>query len=160
MIRSLAVVLASAVLAAPLFASPIKETVHVVIANGPNAGTYDGQTDRGGCSAGLTGPGSFGNQFSLPKEKDPKKFNSVQLIVPNAKAAAAGTHDFELHVGFGPLLNRSAEYQVNPSKGKGSGTVTVADKGATASVTFDATTAAGVKMHGTIDCKSVLRGGK
>lgn len=70
MIRSLAVVLASAVLATPLFASPIKETVHVVIANGPNAGTYDGQTDRGGCSAGLTGPGSFGNQFSLPKEKD------------------------------------------------------------------------------------------
>ena len=98
MTRSLAVVLASAVLAAPLFASPIKETVHVVIANGPNAGTYDGQTDRGGCSAGLTGPGSFGNQFSLPKEKDPKKFNSVQLIVPNAKAAATGTHDFELHV--------------------------------------------------------------
>ena len=157
MIRSLAVVLASALLAAPLSASPVKETVHVVIANGPNAGTYDGETDRGGCSAGLSGPGSFGNQFSLPKEKDPKKFNSLQLIVPNAKAAAAGTHDFELHVGFGPLMNRSAQYDVDSAKKKGSGTLTLADHGATANVTFDATTAAGVKIHGTIDCKSVVR---
>jgi hypothetical protein len=159
-IRPLAVVLASAVLAAPLFAAPVKETVHVVIANGPNAGTYDGATDRGGCSAGLTGPGSFGNQFSLPKEKDPKKFNSLQLIVPNAKAAAAGTHDFEMHVGFGPLLNRTAHYDVETAKKRGSGTVTVLDRGATALVTFDATTADGVKMHGTIDCKSVVRGGR
>jgi hypothetical protein len=139
-------------------AGPVKETVHVVIANGPNVGTYDGETDRGGCSAGLTGVGSFGNQFSLPKEKDPAKFNSLQLIVPDAKAAAGGTHDFELHVGFGPILKRSAEYEIVTKKGKGSGTVTVADHGATAMVTFEGTTAAGVKLHGTIDCKSVLRG--
>jgi hypothetical protein len=144
--------------AATLSAAPVKETVHVVIDNGPNAGTYSGETDRGGCSAGLTGVGSFGNQFSLPKEKDPKKFNSLQLIVPNAKAAATGTHDFELHVGFGPILERSAEYEILTGKGKGSGTVTVADHGATAMVTFEGTTSAGVKMHGTIDCKSVLRG--
>ena len=143
--------------AATLSAAPVKETVHVVIANGPNAGTYDGETDRGGCSAGLTGAGSFGNQFSLPKEKDPKKFNSLQLIVPNAKAAASGTHDFELHVGFGPIIHRSAEYEIVTGKGKGSGTVTVADHGTTATVSFEGTTAAGVKMHGTIDCKSILR---
>ena len=150
---------AFALVAATLSAAgPVKETVHVVIANGPNAGTYDGETDRGGCSAGLTGAGSFGNQFSLPKEKDPKKFNSLQLIVPNAKAAASGTHDFELHVGFGPIMNRSAEYVIVTKKGQGSGTVTVADHGPTAMVTFEGTTAAGVKLHGTIDCKSVLRG--
>jgi hypothetical protein len=146
--------------AAALSAAPVKETVHVVIDNGPNAGTYQGEADRGGCSAGLTGPGSFGNQFSLPKQKEPKLFNSLQLIVPNAKAAASGTHDFELHVGFGPLLNRSAEYKVETAKHSGSGTVTVADHGSTAMVTFEATTAAGVKMHGSIDCKSVLRAGK
>jgi hypothetical protein len=76
---------------AALSAAPVKETVHVVIGNGPNAGTYQGETDRGGCSAGLTGPGSFGNQFSIPKQKDPRLFNSLQLIVPNEKAAASGT---------------------------------------------------------------------
>jgi len=149
---------ACAFFAAMLSAGPVKETVHVVIDNGPNAGTYDGETDRGGCSAGLTGAGSWGNQFSLPKEQDPKKFNSLQLIVPDAKAAASGTHEFELHVGFGPILKRSAEYEILTKKGKGSGTVTVADHGATAIVTFEGTTAAGVKLHGKIDCKSVLRG--
>src|ERR1051326_385192 len=45
--------------AATLSSAPVKETVHVVIDNGPNAGTYNGETDRGGCSAGLTGVGSF-----------------------------------------------------------------------------------------------------
>jgi hypothetical protein len=140
-----------------LHAAEPKETVHLVITGGANAGSYDGVTDRGGCSAGLTGAGSFGNQFSLPKEKDPKKFNSLQLIVPNAKAAASGTHDFTLIAGFGPLLARSAEYKIETAKHSGSGTVTVNDKGSTATVTFDATTAAGVKLHGTIDCKSVVR---
>jgi len=149
-IRLLAIVL----VALPLFAS---ETVHVVISGGANAGTYDASSDRGGCSAGLTGPGTWGNQFSLPKEKDPKKLNSLQMIVPSAKAAAGGTHDFYLSAGFGPLLHRSAEYVVDTKKGKGSGTVTVIDHGATATVKFDAKTADGVKLAGTIDCKSVTR---
>jgi hypothetical protein len=145
-------------LAAPvLHAATPTATVHVVISGGPNAGTYDGTTDRGGCSAGLTGHGSWGNQFSLVKENDPKKLNSVQLIVPSAKAAASGTHDFFLNVAFGRITARVAEYKVDPAKKSGSGTVTVADHGATAVVTFDATTAAGVKLRGTIDCKSVVR---
>jgi len=143
-------------LAAAAFAADVKETVHVVITGGPNAGAYDGTTDHGGCSAGLTGPGAFGNQFSLPKEKDPKKFNSLQLIVPHP----GDTHEFFLSVGFGPLLHRSAEYVVDPKKGKGSGTVTVADHGGTAKVSFDVKTANGVKLAGTIDCHSVLRAGR
>jgi hypothetical protein len=159
MIRSTTVVLCAA-FALSLHAVEPKETVHVVVTGGANAGTYDGATERGGCSAGLAGPGSFGNQFSMPKEKDPKKFNSLQLIVPNLKGAASGTHDFYLSVGFGPLLNRSAEYKVETrasEKKSGSGTVTVADHGSTAKVTFDVTAANGVKLVGTIDCKSVIR---
>ena len=143
-----------------LFAAEVKETVHLVITGGPNAGAYDGTTDRGGCSAGLTGPGSWGNQFSLPKEKDPRKFNSLQLSVPSARAAAVGTHDFYLSVGFGPLLRRSAEYVVDTKSNKGSGTVTVADHGSTATVKFDVKTAGGVKLAGTIDCHSVTRSRK
>lgn len=153
--RSLLVV---SIIAAPaLFAADVKETVHVVITGGANAGTYDGTTDRGGCSAGMTGKGSWGNQFSLVKENDPKKLNSVQLIVPDAKAAASGAHNFSLTVAFGRITARVAEYKVDTEHKSGSGTVTVADHGATAAVTFDATTAAGVKLKGTIDCKSVTR---
>jgi len=61
------------ILTAPaLYAADVKETIHVVITGGANAGTYDGSTDRGGCSAGLTGKGSWGNQYSLVKENNPK----------------------------------------------------------------------------------------
>src|SRR3954469_772895 len=93
--RSLAVLL---VLTAPaLYAADVKETIHVVITGGPNAGTYDGSTDRGGCSVGMTGHGSWGNQYSLVKENNPKVLNSVQLIVPDPKSP----HNFFLNVAFG-----------------------------------------------------------
>jgi hypothetical protein len=159
--RSLRVLAVLLVLLAPvvLQAAGPTETIHVVITGGPNAGTYDGTTDRGGCSAGMTGPGSFGNQYSLVKENNPKVLNSVQLIVPNAKEAAAGTHNFFLNVAFGRITARVAEYKIETEKKSGSGTVTVDDKGATAVVNFDATTAAGVKLKGTINCNSVTRAG-
>ena len=154
LLRSLVVLL---ILATPVFAAEPTETIHVVITGGANAGTYDGSTDRGGCSAGLTGKGSWGNQYSLVKENNPKVLNSVQLSLPDAKAAASGTHDFYLNVAFGRITARVAEYKIETEKKSGHGTVTVNDKGNAAIVTFDATTAASVRLQGTIDCKSVLR---
>ncbi len=155
LLRSLAVLL---VISAPIaYAAGPAETIHVVITGGPNAGTYDGSTDRGGCSAGMTGKGSWGNQYSLVKENNPKVLNSIQMIVPDAKAAASGTHNFFLNVAFGRITARVAEYKIETDKKSGSGTVTINDKGATAVVTFDATTTAGVRLQGTIDCKSVTR---
>ncbi|MEA2342049.1 MAG: hypothetical protein QOF63_218 [Thermoanaerobaculia bacterium] len=146
------------ILAAPAaFAAEVKETVHVVITGGKHAGTFDGSTDRGGCSAGMTGKGSFGNQYSLPKENDPKVLNSVQIIVPDAKAAANGTHNFTLKVAFGRIFKRDAEYNVETEKKSGTGTITVHDKGSTATISFDAKTADGVHLVGTVDCKSVTR---
>jgi hypothetical protein len=139
----------------------VKETVDITVTGGANPGKYQASTEKGGCSAGLTGPGSFGNQLSDPKNKDPKGFNSLQLVLPDAKKAAGGTGEFLLTVGFGPLMSRSATYTVDTTKGKksGSGTVTLDDKGSTARVKFSATTPEGVKLEGTIDCKSVIRAG-
>jgi hypothetical protein len=139
----------------------VKETVEITITGGQNPGKYQASSDKGGCSAGLAGPGSFGNQLSDPKNKDPKAFNSLQLVVPDAKKAASGTGEFMITVGFGPLMSRSATYTVDTTKGKknGSGTVTVDDKGSTAKVKFSASTPEGVKLEGTIDCKSVTRAG-
>src|SRR3954447_25637928 len=128
-------------LAAPAAFAQVKETVHVVITGGAHAGTYDGSTDRGGCSAGMTGKGSFGNQYSLPKENDPKVLNSVQIIVPDAKAAGNGSHNFFLNVAFGRLFKRVAEYKVEPEKKIGTGTITVHNKGSTATINSDAKTA-------------------
>lgn len=141
-------------------ASP-RGTVHLVVASGPHAGTYDATMTDGGCSYGLTSAGAWGNQYSVDK-KDPKAFTSLQLIVPDAKAAASGTSAFQLTAGFGPLFGSgAASYDVNTlptaNTKSGSGTVTVDDKGNTGTVTFDVKTADGIALKGTIECSAVMR---
>ena len=137
----------------------VKGKVHLEVTGGKNAGTYDAEMKDGGCSYGLAGEGSWGNQFSIDT-KDAKQFSSLQLIVPNAKAAAGGTSKFQLTAGFGPIFGDGAtSYDVNTSDRKGSGKVTVDDKGSTGTVTFDAKTADGVGLKGTIDCATVMRAG-
>lgn len=140
--------------------APAKGKVHLEVGSGPRAGAYDATMTDGGCSYGLTSPGSWGNQYSVDK-KDPKAFTSLQLIVPDAKAAAAGTSVFQLTAGFGPLFGSGAtSYDVNTTgKGTqgGSGKVTVDDKDTTGKVTFDVKTAEGVALKGTIDCSAVMR---
>jgi hypothetical protein len=147
--------LLSSIIALAAFAE-VKETAHLKVTGGKNAGSYEATTDRGGCSAGLTGLNSFGNQLSSAKDQDPKHFNSLQLIVPDPKKPS----EFFMSVGFGPLLHRSAEYKVETRAGQkksGLGVVNVKNDGSTAKVTFNATTADGVKLDGTIDCNSVIR---
>ena len=142
-----------------LRAQEVVETAHLVITGGANAGVYDAQGTRAGCSAGAEGPNTWGNQLSSP-QGDPKAFNSLQLSVPDAKGAAAGTSNFLLVVGFGPLMKRTATYTVETranQKVTGKGTVTVKDAGATATVNFNAETADGVKLTGTINCNKVTR---
>ena len=137
----------------------VKGKVHLEVTGGKHAGTYDAQMKDGGCSYGLAGDGSWGNQFSIDT-KDPNQFSSLQLIVPNAKAASSGTSKFQLTAGFGPIFGDGAtSYDVNTSNSKGSGKVTVDDKGSTGKVTFDAKTADGVGLKGTIDCDVVIRAG-
>jgi hypothetical protein len=161
--RHLVPVVVSCLAAATTFAadSDVKEAVHLVVTGGAHAGTYDATGTRGGCSVGLSGPGSWGNQLSSSADKDPSHFNSLQLIVPDGKAAATGAKEFMLTVGFGPLLQRSAEYKIDTrveaKVRTGSGVVTVKDGGATAKVTFSTKTSDGVQLDGTIYCKTVTR---
>src|SRR3954470_21593561 len=77
--------LACLALASIAFAANAAETASatVTLGGGPNAGTHKTSVDSAGCSTGLTGKNSFGAQISNPKEKDPKKLNSVQLDVPD-----------------------------------------------------------------------------
>lgn len=139
----------------------VQGTVHLEVIGGLLPGSYDATMKDGGCSYGLAGATAWGNQYSVDA-KDPKTFSSLQLIVPDTKAAAAGTQVFELTAGFGPLFgNGATRYDVNtlPTAGakSGSGTVSVDDKGKTGKVTFDVKTAEGVALKGTIVCNSVMR---
>lgn len=137
--------------------------IHLEVSGGANAGTYDVEMKDAGCSYGLAGEKAWGNQYSIDT-KDPKAFSSLQLVVPDAKAAANGTSTFQMTAQFGPLFGEGGHsYDVNTrtdvGKKGGSGTVTVQDQGKTGKVTFDAKTADGVGLKGTIDCQSVTRNG-
>jgi hypothetical protein len=144
-------------------AGAAKGKIHLEVAGGANAGTYDVDMKESGCSYGLAGERAWGNQYSIDTT-DPKQLSSLQLIVPDTKAAASGTSTFQMTVQFGPLFGSGgASYDVNTrsdaSKKGGSGTVTVQDQGSTGKVTFDAKTADGVGLKGTIDCQAVVRNG-
>jgi hypothetical protein len=143
-------------------------TIHLVVAGGPHAGTYDAKSDNLTCTYGIAGPGSWGNQYSVTG-KSPKEFSSLQLIVPNAKGAASGSNKFLLTAGFGDMLKPGyVEHTINTglgitgeadaSKKEGSGTVTVEDKGKSGKVTFKGKTKDNVSLEGTIDCHQLMRG--
>jgi len=140
-----------------------KGKIHLEVTGGANAGTYDVEMKDTGCSYGLAGEHAWGNQYSIDTN-DPKAFSSLQLVVPDTRAAASGTSNFQMTVQFGPLFgNGGHSYDVNTrpessSKG-GSGTVTVQDQGKTGKVTFDAKSKDGVGLKGTIDCQDVVRNG-
>ncbi len=139
-----------------------KGKIHLEVTGGPNAGVYDAEMKDTGCSYGLAGATAWGNQYSIDTS-DPKEFSSLQMIVPDTKAAAGGTSEFQMTAQFGPLFGNGASYDVNTRSDaatkKGSGQVTVQDQGSTGHVTFDAKTDDGVGLKGTIDCLSVLRNG-
>jgi hypothetical protein len=143
-------------------AGAAKGKIHLEVTGGPNAGVYDVEMKDAGCSYGLAGPTAWGNQYSIDTS-DPKQFSSLQMIVPDTKAAAGGTSEFQMTAQFGPLFGNGASYDVNTrpdaSSKKGSGQVTVQDQGSTGHVTFDAKTDEGVGLKGTIDCESVIRNG-
>lgn len=146
--------------ASPTEGAP-NSSIHLVVTGGPHAGSYDAQVTSGGCSYGLAGPTAWGNQYSIDA-KDPKEFSSLQLVVPDAKAAAGGTQQFELTVGFGPIMRMTTydiDTRADASKPQGRGHLTVDDRGGSGKVTFSGETAAGVKLEGTIDCRTVMRMG-
>jgi hypothetical protein len=159
-VMSVAVLAIATVVGARVAAQAVTETVHVVVTGGAMAGTYDASETKGGCSTGANGPGSWGNAFSNTKAAE-REVGALSLIVPSAKAAAAGTKEFYMQVRFGPIMGKNVAYDVETRAGQakptGAGLVTVADAGATAKVTINAKTADGVGIQATIDCKSVIR---
>ena len=144
-------------------------TIHVVVAGGEHAGTYDASSSEITCTYGYAGTGSWGNQYSVTGKK-PNEFSSLQLIVPDTKDAADGTDKFLLTVAFGELMKPGySEHTISTGatiegvsddvKKEGSGTITVEDKGQSGKVTFNGKTKDNVALEGTIDCHRLMRTG-
>jgi hypothetical protein len=148
--------------AAPV--QPGGSVASVVLAGGPDAGTYSGNAEPN-CSQGLIGPDGWGVQYSTT-EVDDKGLGSVQIV-----SAAPGMEDHEdaffdgvsflMTVTIGPSLGESSRnYEVRVSdddEATGTGSAQIQDNGATAVIHATGTTEDGVSMDVTINCSSIVR---
>ncbi|GLU50571.1 hypothetical protein [Dyadobacter frigoris] len=131
------------------------------LTGGTNAGAFSATSVDPTCSMGLTGPKSFGNQYSVSGKAD-KEFSSLQLLVDDYEAAKKGTDKFYIKVAFGKRL-MGKSYEVNNSdnsiagKKQGSGgKLTVKESGSSKTVTITGKTADGVVINATIVCNAVV----
>lgn len=127
-------------------------SVEVTVTGGEFEGSYSGSVPDGGCSRGATGENTFGLQYSTTEDVE---LSSVQLIVNDADAAASGSDDFQTTFTFGDLLN-GTNVDLKPADGEGSGTVTLDDRGDTATITIEGETSDGVGIDATVECHSVF----
>lgn len=129
-------------------------SITVTISGGsPQDGTHDAEAPDGGCSRNLSGENTFGLQYSTSGSAG---FTSHQLIVRDAAAAASGSDDFQTDVtvdGAIYSIDTGAGVLNDPS---GSGTVTVDDRGDTATITIEGETAEGYGLEATIECHQVF----
>jgi hypothetical protein len=133
-------------------------SVDLTITGGDYAGHYQVEiTGSGGCSTGVTGPGAFAVASVTVDPAD--AFGGPQITIYDADAAASGT-DSQFSAAF-PFNNYAYTVEVNPylseSQGGnfGAGTATLDNRGNTATVTIDGTTAAGETVNASIECHSV-----
>ena len=135
-------------------------SVDLTITGGDYAGHYQVEiTGSGGCSSGVQGPGTFAVASVTVDPAD--AFMGPQLTLYDADAAsAAGGDNAQFSAAF-PFNNYAYTVEVNPyltaSQGSnfGSGTATLDNRGSTATITIDGTTAAGEQVQATIECHTV-----
>lgn len=134
--------------------------ITVTLTGGANAGTYSVSTPKTTCSKGLTGPESFGNQYS-EKGKGETEFSSLQLIVDDAAAAGKGTDKFYVKIAFGKVLV-GHKYEINGSSNPmagaktGKGSLTLKEAPGKKTVTLEGETADGVRVKVTLECFKTL----
>lgn len=138
------------------------ETIKLTIGgSGPHAGTYETTSAEGACSTGTgnSDGGGWGNQYSIDST-DPKEFSSLQLIA-DTEPGASETSKFMTTITFGELFGASGtNYEIkalDTDSPEGTGTVSIDDRGDTATITIKGETADGTPIEATIECLSVIR---
>ena len=134
--------------------------ITVKLTGGANPGTFTATSAEPTCSMGLTGPKSFGNQYSVGGKKD-NEFSSLQLIVDDYAAAKSGTSKFYIKVAFGKRLMGNA-YIINGSDNsisgakEGTGKLTIKESLTSRTAHVEGTTKAGVAIVADLTCYSVI----
>jgi hypothetical protein len=132
-------------------------SVKVTISGGPNAGTYALQTPVGCVIEPQQGtrPRTLKAAVGEPaKVANPKTLGSAIFEIPLVAKYPSSLIDIDLI--FGEPSNVAADYYVTTldDAKMGSGTVTVVERGATATLNFQAQTDEGVKFAGVLECHS------
>ncbi|HET9454294.1 MAG TPA: hypothetical protein VFO66_08430 [Gemmatimonadaceae bacterium] len=130
-------------------------SMRVTLTGGPKPGTYEKSSDEPTCTVGWASEGAWGNAASDLEDKS--GLIGIDLIVPKPEAAKGGTSEFMLTVYLDDRLDPANQFTVDPPNGKGTGTVTIEDRGSTATVTARGKTPEGVEVDARIECRQILR---
>jgi hypothetical protein len=143
-------------------------TATVAVTGGPHAGNYSLDAEapceieshkapapKHSFNVMLGAPGNNGSSI-----ENPKVMTVLALRVPDADHST-GNSQFLSEMSFGDPPSHGTHYAVDTrpgaKDGSGSGTITIAQHGAQASVDFDVKTADGVQFKGVIQCSRLLR---
>jgi hypothetical protein len=135
-------------------AAPAVTTVELTIGSGPDAGTYQGVADTGGCSTDALGDDQYGLQYSTT---DPAvAFSSLQVIINKGKAATGKKGSSDLLV---TATVNGTTYQLDPASkdGKGTARVTLEASGPfKATYRIKGTTKDKTPIEAVVACASIL----
>lgn len=127
--------------------------VHVVIASGPDAGTYDETGIKSDCNTSSTGSGATFVDLSAPE-------GVTSLIFSSAVGGASLTAGFYFQVLLGAISASQTVLEIqtlDPAVARGSGTATLQDNGATIKWTISGMTEDGIGVEATVECGPVDR---
>jgi len=145
---------ASAAASAPDAGGEGVASAELTVDSGSRAGDYSATLLNAGCSSDFIGPDTFA--VASDQVEATGGFMGPQLTIYEASAAAGGTDNFV----FGaPFDNYAETLELVPqTDGRGTGTVTLDDRGSTATITIEGTTSDGIALSATIECHSVTEG--
>ena len=135
-------------------AAPSTTTVELTIGSGPDAGTYQGLADTGGCTTDALGDDQYGLQYSTT---DPAVvFSSLQVVIEEGKAATGKKGSSDILV---TATVNGTTYRLDPDAkdGKGTARVTVETAGPfKATYRIKGTTKDKTPIEAVVSCATVL----
>jgi hypothetical protein len=122
-------------------------TVDLLLDAGPHSGDWSAEVTDGRCAFGYQTLGTF--SLTSDAVDGTAGFDGIDLLIGDAAAAAAGTDAFSASASFDDQATR---YILDATEGRGSGTATLTDNGATATVHVEGTFEDGTPMTLDVTC--------
>lgn len=142
----------NAIPTSPPVAGAAGSTIHVVVASGPLADTYDATGVKLDCN---TAAGGSGATYA-----DITKTDGVTALTFTSGEGGANPAKFYFQLLFGAIAAQQAFLEIStldPAFARGSGTATLQDNGSTIKWSINGTSADGIGVQATVECGPVDR---